>query len=506
MDTALLKDILLALKAELIRFRFWCVLLFIGVSGFVLLVGVMWPKSYVTSALLFADETNILEPLLRGRAEVTTIDRSAQAREIIYTRGIMETVGRERGLITKDSSPEEQDRVVRAIRGGLDIRAEQNKYFRISFSSRDPDYTFETLNSIINVFIENSASKKRKESLNAFNFIDAQVQTYKRQLELAEEKLKDFNAQNVDGTEASVAARIAQLRNDIEALKITTEETQARINTIQQQLGNESQYQQAKGQVDEMRQRRQALTAKLEQLLLSYQEGYPDIISLRAQIAELDAAIHTIQQADGEAYAGTSERVENPLYEDLRRQLSVADVDLRGQKRRMQSLVHLQEQEHERAQRVAANQAQLSELTRDYNVTRDVYEEMLQRKESARLSMTLDIEGQGVSYRIQEPATFPLKPSGIRFIHFAIIGPILGFLAPIGLLILYVMLDPHFRSARTLQQQLPAGIELVGVIPHYHTPLAERFLRKDVVMLLILCLLAMTAYVSFASYWHVTTS
>ena len=159
-----------------------------------------------------------------------------------------------------------------------------------------------------------------------------------------------------------------------------------------------------------------------------------------------------------------------------------------------------------RAQRVAANQAQLSELTRDYNVTRDVYEEMLQRKESARLSMTLDIEGQGISYRIQEPATFPLKPSGLRFIHFAIIGPIIGLLVPIGLLILYVMVDPHFRSARALQQQLPPGIELIGVIPHYHTPLNERLLRKDVLILFILCLLAMAAYASFASYWHVTTS
>jgi hypothetical protein len=70
----------------------------------------------------------------------------------------------------------------------------------------------------------------------------------------------------------------------------------------------------------------------LEQLLLSYQEGYPDIISLRAQIAELDTTIYAIQQADGEVYGGsTSEKVENPLYEDLRRQLSVADVDLRGQ-------------------------------------------------------------------------------------------------------------------------------------------------------------------------------
>src|SRR5690606_35186351 len=118
-------------------------------------------------------------------------------------------------------------------------------------------------------------------------------------------------------------------------------------------------------------------------------------ISLRGQIAELDASIEAMQ-ASGEVY-GTGTQTENPLYEELRKQLQAADVDLRGQKRRMQSLIHLQEQEYERAKRVAANQAELSELTRDYNVTRDVYEEMLQRKESARLSMTLDIEGQGVS-------------------------------------------------------------------------------------------------------------
>ena len=506
MDTAFIKDMLLALKAELIRFRFWCVLLFILVSGLVLLVGVMWPKNYATSALLFADETNILEPLLRGRAEVTSIDRSVQAREIIYTRGIMETVARQRGLLTKETPPEQEDRIIRAIRGGLDVRSEQNNYFRISFVSNDPDNSFETLNTIINVFIENSASKKRQESLNAFNFIDAQVQTYKRQLELAEEKLKEFNAQNVDGTEAGVATRIAELRGEIESLKITIEETEARINTITTQLGNESQYQQTKGEIDELRQRRQGLVNQLEQLLLVYQEGYPDVISLRAQIAELDTAIHMAQASGGDVYTGRGEAVENPLYEELRRQLSVAKVDLRGQKRRMESLIHLSEQEHERAQRVAANQAQLSELTRDYNVTRDVYEEMLQRKESARLSMTLDIEGQGISYRIQEPATFPLKPSGLRFIHFAILGPILGLLAPIGLLVLYVMVDPHFRSARALQQQLPAGIELIGIIPHYHTPLSERLLRKDVVILFFLCLLAMAAYASFASYWHITRS
>jgi hypothetical protein len=87
MDTAFIKDILLALKAELIRFRFWCVLLFILVSGIVLLVGVMWPKNYATSALLFADETNILEPCCADAQKSHPLTVPCRAREIIYTRG-----------------------------------------------------------------------------------------------------------------------------------------------------------------------------------------------------------------------------------------------------------------------------------------------------------------------------------------------------------------------------------------------------------------------------------
>jgi polysaccharide chain length determinant protein (PEP-CTERM system associated) len=503
MDTLYIKDLLIALKSELIRFRVFCVLLFIVVSAAILFVGSQWPKNYTTSAVLYADVTNIIGSLLEGRAQVTEIDRSDQAREIIYTRRVMETVAKKVGLITDTSNADHIERTIRNLRANLVVKSESNKHFRISFTSSDPDLSFEILNLITTVFIEDTARKKREESLSAYNFIDAQVQTYKRQLEMAEQKLKEFSSGNLDGTEATVMSRIAQLRTEIESLRITIDETQSRVTTLQQQLGSEGQYQQSKGQVDTLRQRRQVLSGQLEQLLLSYQEGYPDVISLRAQIAELDAAIGEAQM-EGEVYTN-SDTVENPLYEELRKQLSVAEVELRAQKRRMQSLIHLQEQEHERAQRVASNQAELSDLTRDYNVTRDVYEEMLQRKESARLSMTLDIEGQGVSYRIQEPATFPLYPSGITFKHFVVIGPILGVLAPFGLLLLYVMLDPHIRSARILQQRIP-GVDIVGDIPHYNSPLGERLLRKDIVILAILCCLFMGAYVAVAIHWHNTYS
>ncbi len=500
MDTNFIKDLLNSLKFEAIRFRTWCVLLFILVAFAVLGVGYLLPNTYITEATLYVDQTNIIEPLLKGRASVTDVDRSAQAREIIYTRQILEQVAKEAGMVDAASSQEDIGRAMGLLGAGLSIEPESKNYFRMSYKSNDPDRAFQELNAIINVFIEYTARKKREESLSAFNFIDAQVETYKRQLEAAEGKLQEFQAQNTEGTEATVTARINQLRIEIENLKIATEGSKSRIGSIKQQLTEESQYQLSKGKIEELRERRAVLSTQLDTLLRRYQESYPDVISLRDQVAAVDQEIEALELG-GQSF-GSGEKVENPLYEELRKQLSAAEVELQAQERRMQSLIHLQEQEFKRAERIAANQAELSELTRDYTVTRDVYEEMLQRKESARLSMTLDIEGQGVSYKIQEPASFPLKPSGLRFIHFALVGPFLGILAPLGLLFAYVFLDPHFRSARALQQQMPEGIELMGVIPHYHTPLGERLMRKDMLVLLGLCLVMMAAYVGVAINWY----
>lgn len=241
--------------------------------------------------------------------------------------------------------------------------------------------------------------------------------------------------------------------------------------------------------------RRELLLQQLESLRLSYQESYPDIVSLKAQLAELDSHIKEVKDEETVVSSGTDGKLENPLYEELRKQLSDAEVNKGAQKRRLSSTEKLLEQEYARAQKVAGNQAELSELTRDYDVIREVYEEMLSRKESARLSMTLDIEGQGVSYKIQEPASFPLNPSGLRFIHLALLAPFLGLLLPLTLLIAYIVVDPRFRSANKMLEVLPDDIELLGVIPHYNTPIANRILRKDVRGLLLAGLAAVLTYV-----------
>src|SRR5690625_7916183 len=89
------------------------------------------------------------------------------------------------------------------------------------------------------------------------------------------------------------------------------------------------------------------LQTELEALRLRFQDSYPDVVSLREQIDSLDNEITQVELLGG-SFAASSERLENPLYEELRKQLAAAEVELSAQQRRMRSLVHLQEREHQR--------------------------------------------------------------------------------------------------------------------------------------------------------------
>ena len=77
--------------------------------------------------------------------------------------------------------------------------------------------------------------------------------------------------------------------------------------------------------------------------------------------------------------------------------------------------------------------------------------------------MTLDMTGQGVSYKVLEPATFPVLPTGARFLHFVIAGPMVGLIIGLGLIVVSVLFSRRILFPEQLNEAFP-GIVL-GVIP-----------------------------------------
>lgn len=490
MDTAVILELLRAVWRELIHWRNWVLAIFVSVMFGTLVVGMNWPETYKVNTMIYVDRSNIIQPLLQGQAVLTSLN---QATEMIYSRKLLLRVAEDAGVITADAPIELQEKIVGLLRNGIQLRAEKGNYFSILYSNRDPDRAFAIINAVVDAFIEESAESRKEESRSAYEFIDQQVNAYKRQLQDAEDKIKDFQSKNLDGSTSSVAQKIDAYRQQIENQKLLIGETEIQAQAIDEQLNKESKNIQLANKIDAEKQRLQTLQSQLDTLRLSYQETYPDIVNLKEQIDAQKLVIDAMQ-ADGYVASSNSDTIEDPLFDQLRKQKSQIELNVLSQKRRLASLEKLLQEEYDRAERIASKQAELQELNRDYAVIKDNYDQMLDRKEKARLSMTLDVQGQGINYKIYEPALYPLAPSGLQFFHFAIIAPLAGIVVAVGLIFVYVLLDARVRSPLMLMAKLPESIDLLAIIPHLNSPLSGRLLRGDIIMLGMFFLLAIAAY------------
>lgn len=487
-----IKDIYISLMRELIRYRAAAAALFTVLFLAVLYVALNWPKYYVSQAAIIKDVTNVIEPLLRGTAEVAEINKNETIRDLILSRRLMDRVMERRNPEIVNMSADQVEveflRLRRNLQVGFD--SSNRNITKLSFMSADADDAYETLKAVVDVFVEDRMAQKQRVTYEAHNFISEQVVKYKRRLERAEEKLKDFRSRNIDASEQVVKNRIAELTGEIQNLRLAIQESEEKIRTTQAQLAEESKSVTQRARLRTLTERKTALVEQLDQLRLVYQDSYPDIVALKNQIFEIEQQIDEYRSE----YSIFGQVSELPLLEELRKQLSIAEVDFTTQKRRMSSLEELLENEYKVAERVASNQAELMDLTRDYDVTKKVYEEMLARRENANITLALNDEGQGESYKVLEPPTYPLQPAGVPAILVFLAAPVVALAAPVGLAIAFVILDPRLRSVALLTQKLPEGVPLLGAVPHRGTPLAARLLRKDIILLTLLAIILMVIY------------
>lgn len=485
------RDILRALKAELVRFRGLAALLFALVFAAILVAAIQWPKYYRSEASVKMDNTNVIEPLLRGAAEVSNPDQTEKVADILYSRRFLIKVLTILDPESVQLEPEALEFALINLSSHMEVTT--NKLVStIAFLSSDPDDAYETLSTIVNTFISDRQAEKQKETLGAHDFIAGQVVVYKKRLEDAEQRLKEFKSKNVDIGEEAIKARISDLQQEIQNLEITIRESEEKIQTTRAQLAREGEYLQLRTRLEGLENRRTSLIEERDRLRLIYQDSYPDIVTITTQIDEIDFSIAQLRSEQG--LGSSTQTSELPLIEELRKQMSTAEIDSKTQRRRLESLKEVLQQEYKLADSVASNQAELMDLTRDYNVTRDWYEKLLVRKENASLTLTLNDEGQGVSYKMVEAPLYPLRPAGISAAYVFLSAPFIAFLAPLGLAVAYVVLDPRIRSYTVLNSKLPEGISLLGYIPHKGSTLSSRLLRKDMLLLLALTIMIMIAY------------
>src|SRR6185437_6112426 len=417
-------------------------ILFAAIALLALVVGIVWPKKYEASTTILVQENNIIKPLTEGLAAPTEVaDRAGIANEVIFSRRIMEKILADGGWMKDHPSALDQVNLIKQIKDNTTISTPRPDLLQISYADTDPARSYKVTREMARLFIQESLDSKQQESTSAYEFMDSQVREYAQKLTASGEKLKQFlesHAEAAPGNQVDTNTRIAQLRQEMETARIDIAELGSRSSSLGGQLSGQSEIAIAQTTEGIYGSQIAELQEKLAKLKLTYTDSYPDVVRTRHQIDDLRQRMKEAEtQRSAAKVAGRpidSVVRFNPVYQALQTKRADVRGDLAAAEARLSASSSQLHDELERSKVVAATADEMAALTADYDTNREIYQDLLKRREKARVSMDLDKERRGLTFSVQDPAMVPLVPSGLRLAHFAAAGIALAALIPIGLL------------------------------------------------------------------------
>lgn len=468
-----LTEILRLLLLDAYRRRYMMVGAFMAIALVITVMGVTWPRTYNSYSTVYVEDRSVIGPLMEGAAVQSPLaDRAMIAREVIYGRKLLTQIVHTAGFLSPDepSDPLRIDGIVEGIKERTLVTNVGENLVRIEYSDSDAERAQFVAQKMGELFITESLAAKSRESETAYSFIDQQVKEYQGKLKALDENLKEFRNANADaraGADVDSAHRLTELRDRLSQLDQELREAEIRRASLEGQLTGEAQSTNLSSRSEHYRARIAELQSQLDTLLLTYHESYPDVVRIKDQIAELEHVATNVDKGTASA-AGAGILISNPLYQELRGELYEARTTVRTITSRIQETRRQLAQEEERNRRIQEAAAELAERTRDYEVTTQIYQDLLRRREAARVSMNLDRTQEGVTMRVEEPAFLPHQAIAPPLAFFASGGILLGVLLPFGVLFGIQQADPRIRHPAVLSERL--GLTTLGVVRHLHTP------------------------------------
>jgi polysaccharide chain length determinant protein (PEP-CTERM system associated) len=461
----------------------------------------MQPNSYQVGTVINVDTYSIIDPLLKG----ITVDLNAgnelnATTKILLGRENLSGILRKLGIDSKGRTPAEWERMINKLRSNIQIdisgggRSDSNgMMYGIHYKDASAERAYRVVSLLSQGMIEKSLKSGRTDVASAENFLDTQIADYEKRLTLAEQRLADFKKKNVGmmpDEKGSYYAHIQSDMDEIDKTRTALELAKRRQAELTKQLSGETPL--LGSGADPVATKLRRSEAELADLLDHYTDQHPDVVRLKARIAKLKAGVDVGDETPSNSAGNAKSLGFNPVYQDLRRELSKADVEVESLK------IQLADQER-KTDEIKSNldtmpeiEAQLSRLNRDYEVTKSRYLDLVSRRESAQLSQEAAQHSSDRTLRIIEPPILPVSPSYPN-------RPLLlsGVLAAavasgVGLALLLVLLHRTFMGDFDVKKLI--GLPVLGTVSLNLKPEEVKKQRSNLVLFASVTVLLLGLY------------
>lgn len=450
------------------------------------------PDQYQSEARVHIDTQSAIHPLLDGMAVRPNVDRQVDLLiQTVLRRPNLETIARRTGLDLNASTPEAMDSLIAELNRRIKLRSTGGKLdlYRISFTGSDPRMAQNVVQQVIDIMTGMAMGDSGRRSVEAMDFLSREVDEYKSRLDDTERQLARFkkeNAQLMPGSQDYVS-RLQSLVAQIDNLRDELSTARDRSQMLKSEVGGASRggtttiAPERSPQVVGLDKQIASRRDQLGRMLGKYTPKHPDVLSTKREIARLKE-----NRADKIAeLRANPERIEASSGggSALRGQLNEARVSVGT----LESSISRKESQLDDLRAGADDmtdaQAQLAELTRNYQVTKSQYEKLLTRLYSARLSEDVERSSNPLQFQVIDPPEIASEPSGPD--RFALItAALLGSLAAGGAFAFLIsQMRPVFINRRTLMDV--TGLPVLGAVSVAWTR-AQSIRRRSALLLFTL--------------------
>ena len=427
------------------------------------------PDMYQSYSRIYVDTQTLLNPLLRGLT--VRPDTQQQVRlmaRTLLSRPNLEEVIRRADLDHDVNGDEEMQRLIDDVGQTLSLTSSGSEnLYQLSYSGQNPKVAARVVRETVNLFMERGLGDTSRDLKKSQDFIEAQLRSYQARLVETEQRLEQFKREHVGmmGNEGrDYYGRREAARAALEQAQLQLQEARGQLNTYRRQAeGNDPLllFSQSSGMSadPELAQRILALEKNLDSLRLRYKDEHPDVVATRRLIEELKA-----RRPSGPDMAAGSQSV-GMFAEQMNISRAESEARVSALETRVAAYAARYKEMAEAVDRVPAIEREYSALTRDHQILKTNYDELLATREKASISQDVENKTTAVEFRIIDPPTLPIDPAAPNRLMLTSALLLLAVGAGLGTAFLLAQLRPTIDSTRLLEE-LTGRPEVITVSTH----------------------------------------
>ncbi|WP_145997879.1 GNVR domain-containing protein [Vibrio sp. vnigr-6D03] len=423
------------------------------IIGFI--IGKTTPRYYDSHTSMLIQETAKMNPFLEDLAVSTMLkDRLDALKTLLHSRHILASVAKERGLIPENPTPAELDYVIGELSSSLKVTKLGRDLLKIEYRSSTSEGMAETLEAVSVHFVEQLLAPERSSMVDSQNFLATNIKYRQEELDKAEANLADFKSKNgslLPEMQLEALGRLAKLKQRLFERQAEYAGAKKTLGSLDVQLSKTNP---VVGKIEEQIIRiRSDLTLLRAKYTDSHSKVQAKIRNLRRLEAErnilldqtqptLDSAqLWDIASSSSLENYGESQPVLISQLEDLQKARSNVD-SLSEEIKTIQIMISELEV---LTSSFGENEKQLLNLQRDLALKRQLYDNLMERFEMARLTSSLGVFEQEKRVKVIDRPYTPSAPSNLPPIVFLIAGIIGGLGMGAGIALMLELTDTAIR-------------------------------------------------------------